>query len=337
MLEGFDVVEDMMNRFWGTWIVGMTTVVVLGLAGCGSDQSDDRLDIAVIPKGIAHEFWLSVHAGALTAGKELDVNVIWQGPQAETMRDRQIQIIQDFIVKQVDGIVLAPLDQEALVPQVQAIALNNIPLVIFDSGVNSEDYISFVATDNYQGGVKAAHEMGRLLDGNGTCIIVRTDPASQSTNQREAGFEETLQSDYPGIEVIDSQYGYSDRNKSRSAAEDMLTNHPDVDAVFGPNESSTFGLLLAMRSLGHAGEKVFIGFDSSEELIKGLEAREINALVLQDPYRMGYEGVKTMVNHIEGNPVEKRVDTGVFLATPDTMNDPAVNRLLKPDLSIINE
>lgn len=321
----------------GKLSAGLLSSLILcaALIGC-SGVGDDTIRIAVIPKGTAHVFWLSVHAGARTAAEELGVRIEWQGPQTETMRTQQIDIVNDFIVRQVDGIVLAPLDQEALVPAVDAIARAGIPCVIFDSGINSDEYVSFVATDNYQGGVQAGHALGQALGGEGTCIIVRTDPASDSTNQREQGFEDTLAEHYPGVQVIDSQYGYSDRERSRSVAEDMLTSHPDVDSVFGPNESSAFGALLALQSLGHAGEKVFVGFDSSDELVRGLENGHINALVLQDPFRMGYDSVVSMVKHLNGEPVERRIDTGVYVVTPENMNEPVMQRLLTPDLSILN-
>ena len=153
--------------------------------------------IAVIPKGTSHIFWQSVHAGAMKAGKELGVKIEWNGPQTETMKDQQIAITQDFVSRKVDGIVLAPQDQNALVQVVEQVSAARIPCVIFDSGINSDKYVSFVSTDNYKGGVKAGEEMGRLLKGKGTVIITRCDPGSDSTNQREKGFEDTIKTKFP--------------------------------------------------------------------------------------------------------------------------------------------
>ncbi|MGI6455991.1 MAG: substrate-binding domain-containing protein [bacterium] len=293
--------------------------------------------IAVVPKGVVHIFWQSVHAGALTAAKELGVNIAWNGPQTETQKDKQISIVEDFIVSDVDGIVLAPQDQDVLVGVVERAAAEEIPVVIFDSGINTDQYVSFVATDNFQGGVKAAQEMGRLLNGKGTVIITRVDPASESTNQREKGFEETLAQEFPDIQIIDSQYGYSDAERSRQATEDMLTAHPDVDAIFGPNESSTFGALLALQARGEAGKKIFVGFDSSPELVEALGNHEIHALVLQNPFNMGYQSVQAMVQYLNGESVEKRIDTGVYVITPENMNESENQKLLSPDLSILQE
>lgn len=300
-----------------------------------SAQANKKLVIAVIPKGTVHLFWQSVHAGAKTAGQELGVDIRWIGPQTETMKEQQISIVENQITSQVDGIVLAPQDQNALVGVVNRAADSNIPLVVFDSGIATENYVSFVATDNYQGGVKAAEEMGRLLNSQGTVIITRVDPGSDSTNQREKGFEDTLKQKFPNIQIVDSQYGYSDRAKSRQVTEDMLVAHPDVNAIFGPNESSTSGALLALEGQNLAGKKIFVGFDSSPELIKAMEEKKIHALVLQNPFNMGYQGVKACVAHLNGETVERRIDTGVYVITPENMTDPENQKLLSPDLSIL--
>lgn len=323
----------------------LLTCITLGgaafFAGCSQQDADVKADgkllIAVIPKGTAHIFWQSVYAGAKTAAEEFDVEISWMGPQTETMKNQQISIVEDFITKRVDGMVLAPQSQDALVPVVEKVAMAKIPCAIFDSGINTDQYLTFVATDNYAGGVKAAHELARLLNKKGTCIIVRVDPGSESTNQREKGFEDTLAEHYPDVKIIDSQYGYSDRAKSRSVTEDMLTAHPDVDSIYGPNESSTYGALLALQARQLAGKKVFVGFDSSDELVEALEKKEIQALILQNPFNMGYQGVKAIVQHLSGEPVEKRIDTGVYMITPDNMNEPENKLLLTPDLSILSE
>lgn len=320
---------------------------ILFTGGCGQSESntsstpepkaDGERVIAVVPKGTAHEFWQAVHAGAKTAGKELDVIVEWNGPQTETQKEMQISIIEDFIVRKVDGIVLAPQDENAMVGAVEKAARQGIPTAIFDSGIQTEKYLSFVATDNYKGGVAAAHELAKRLNNKGTVIITRVDPGSASTNEREKGFEDTLKESYPDIEVVGAQYGYSDKEKSRAVTEDLLSAHPDVDAVYGPNESSTFGALLALQARGLAGKKIFVGFDSSPDLNKALENGEIHALVLQDPFKMGYEGVKAVVEHLDGKPVERRIDTGVYVVTKENMTEESNQLLLSPDLSILTE
>ena len=316
--------------------------VTLTLAGCSRDEPVAKGDgggtttIAVIPKGTAHVFWQSVHAGARTAARELGVSVAWQGPQTETMKDQQVSIVQDFIARKVDGIVLAPQDENALVPVAEEVGRAGIPLVIFDSAIASEQYVSFVATDNYRGEAEAARRMAKLLNNKGTVIVIKVDPGSASTNAREKGFEETLAKEFPEITIVGSQYGYSDRMKSRAAAEDLLAKHPDVSGVFGPNESSTFGALLALQARNLAGKKAFVGFDSSPELVEALGKNEINALVLQNPFNMGYQSVKAVVDHLRGKEVPKRIDTGVYLVTHDNMDEPENKKLLSPDLSILD-
>lgn len=336
-----------MTQLFRSFISILSISMFIFAVGCGRQgaqqsaapepEDDGITTIAVVPKGTAHVFWQSVHAGALTAGKEFDVEIAWNGPQTETMKNMQISIVKDFIVREVDGILLAPQDENAMVGVVEQAAREGIPTAIFDSGIATEKYLSFVATDNYQGGVKAAHELAKRLNNKGSVIIIRVDPGSASTNDREQGFEDTLKSEYPEIEVVGAQYGYSDREKSRAVTEDLLSAHPDVDAVFGPNESSTFGALLALQARDLAGKKVFVGFDSSDELVNALENGEIHALVLQNPFKMGYEGVKVLVEHLNGNPVERRIDTGVYVVTKENMNEPNIQDLLSPDLSILSE
>ncbi|HOL94275.1 MAG TPA: substrate-binding domain-containing protein [bacterium] len=336
----------LLGRTGAAW---MAAAWLVTLAGCGQPSSDapagtstepataPKLVIAVIPKGTSHLFWQSVHAGALTAAKELGVEINWNGPPTETMKEQQISIVHDFIVKQVDGIVLAPQDQEALVGVVEDANNAGIPVVIFDSGINTGNYVSFVATDNYKGGVAAAEKMGELLQGQGSLIITKVDPGSNSTLERERGFEETLKQKFPGIRIVDAQFGYSDRERSRAVTEDMLAKHPDVQAIFGPNESSTSGALLALQAIDQAGKKFFVGFDSAPQLIDALRKKEIHALVLQNPFKMGYESVKAIVSHLQGQDVPKRIDTGVYLITPDNMDEPENQKLLSPDLSILQE
>ncbi|HOE13168.1 MAG TPA: substrate-binding domain-containing protein [bacterium] len=318
-------------------IVGsMAAVFVLGW-GCGRapESGSGKRQIAVVPKGTAHEFWQTVHAGAKTAGQELGVEILWQGPQTETQYERQVNIVQDFITAQVDGIVLAPQDADALVPVIEQVDAAGIPLVLFDSGANTDKYASFVATDNYKGGQEAARTMASLLPNGGRVIIILVAPGSASTTEREKGFEDTIKQEFPNIQIVDKQYGYSDREKSRAVTEDLLTKYPDVEGVYGPNESSTFGALLALRAQGYAGKKAFIGFDSSPDLNDALRKGEINALVLQNPFKMGYEAVKAVVDHLDGKEVPKRIDTGVKVITTATMDEPENAKLLSPDLSIL--
>jgi len=316
--------------------------VALASSACAKKSPDAAareartLRIAVIPKGTTHEFWKSIHAGAVQAARELGVEVIWKGPQKEDDRAQQITVVEDFISRGVDGIVLAPLDDRALVRPVQDAGREKIPVVIIDSGLQGSDYVSYVATDNYKGGVLAARRLGQLLGGKGRIFLIRYQEGSASTVQREAGFYDTVVKEFPGLSLlVQDQYAGATTETAYQLAENLISRFPDVEGVFTPNESSTFGTLRALQESRLAGKVVFVGFDSSPKLIQGLRDGHLKGLVVQNPAKMGYLGVKTMVAYLRGEPVEKVIDTGVVLATADNMDDPAIKSLLSPDLSNI--
>jgi len=315
---------------------------VLGLHACGrkDEQLSDpepgtAISIAVIPKGMTHEFWKAIQAGAMKAGQEYGVEILWKGPQKEDDRAQQITVVEDFISRGVEGIVLAPLDDRALMRPVRDAARENIPVVIIDSGLQGQDYISYVATDNYKGGVLAARELGRRLPRGGKIFLIRYQEGSASTTEREAGFLDTAKSEFPLLTyLVQDLYAGTTTETAYQLAENLINRFPDVEGIFCPNESSTFGTLRALQESGLAGKIVFVGFDSSPKLVQGLEDGHIQALVLQDPINIGYLGVKQMVLHIRGERVPGRVDTGVYVATGENMGDSEIRALLAPDLSV---
>ncbi len=309
--------------------------------GCGGGASEGtgggakKYRIAVIPKGTTHEFWKSVHAGAAAAAEELgNVEIVWKGPIQESDRDGQISLVQDFITKHVDGICLAPLDSQALVRYVREAKADGIPTVIFDSALNDEsDIVSFVATDNLRCGAQAAKKLGELLNGKGRVILLRYNPGSESTEQREDGFLQTLAKDFPNIEILSSnQYSGTSFEDALSVSQQLLLKFGDqVDGVFTVCEPNSTGMLGAIS--GHAdlsGKVRFIAFDPNARLIQGMRDGTVSGIVLQDPVKMGYLAVKTLVDHLEGKQVEKRVATGEHIATPYNMDDPDIAALLKP-------
>jgi len=317
----------------------------IALTACAKKPSDaagprgsQAIEIAVIPKGTTHEFWKSIHAGAARAAGELGVQIIWKGPQKEDDRAQQITVVEDFISRGVDGIVLAPLDDRALMRPVQDAARDGIPVVIIDSALQGSDFVSYVATDNYKGGVLAARRLGERLQGKGRIFLIRYQEGSASTVQREAGFFDTITAEFPGIVLlVKDQYAGATTETAYQLAENLISRFPDVEGVFAPNESSTFGTLRALQESGLAGKVVFVGFDSSPKLVQGLRDGDIQGLVIQNPDKMGYLGVKTMVAHLRGEAVEKVIDTGVVLATKENMDTPEIKALLSPDLSLIDD
>jgi len=302
--------------------------------GAGSEET---LRIAVVPKGTTHDFWKSVHAGAMQAEQSLDgVKVTFTGPEREDDRAQQVALIENLISSRYDAIVLAPLDDKALVAPVRLATQAGIPVVIIDSGLDAEvgkDFVSFIATDNEQGGRMGGQKMVELLGGKGKVLLLRYQEGSASTDLRERGFIEAL-SAAEGIELIDpGRYAGATRATAQEAAENLLTTYPDIDGVFCPNESSTFGMLLALRSRQMAGKVTFIGFDASEGLVEALGTGDIQALVVQNPIRMGELGVRAAVDFIRGKTIEPRIDTGVMLVTPENMNTPEARDLIAPDFS----
>jgi ribose transport system substrate-binding protein len=319
-------------------MVGIVTVSC-SKSGDSTAPGKKKLTIAVIPKGTTHEFWKSIHAGSLKAARELSsegtgIDIIWKGPLREDDREQQIQVVEGFSSQGVDGVVLAPLDNRALVRPVEEAKRAGVPTVIIDSALESNNIVSFVATDNRKGGMLAADKMGELLGGKGKVLLLRYQEGSASTQDREDGFTEELKKKYPGIELISSdQYAGATRDTAKRASENLLNRFGDeVQGIFTPNESSTAGMLLALQDIGKAGKITFIGFDTSETFTEAMRNKQLQGFVVQNPFSMGYLGVRTMVEHLEGKPVEKRIDTGVTLVTADNLNSREIQTLLHPPL-----
>jgi ribose transport system substrate-binding protein len=296
--------------------------------------------IAVIPQGSTHEYWKSIHAGAAKAAQELGaqgtaVKIIWKGPLREDDREQQTQVVEGFISQNVSGIVLAPFDSHALVRPVEEAAAAGIPTLVVDSALDTQKIVSFVATDNKSGGALAADQMGKLLNGKGKVLLLRYQEGVASTRAREDGFVEKLSSTYPGIELISSnQFAGPTRETAKQASENLLTRYAgQIQGVFTPNESSTAGMLLALQDINRAGKVAFIGFDVSDTFIDAMRNKQLQGIVVQNPFRMGDLGVRTLVDHLQGKTVAKRIDTGVMLVTADNMENADVQQLLHPPLA----
>jgi ribose transport system substrate-binding protein len=312
-------------------------LALVSLSACGGGESEG-IRIAVIPKGATHEHWKRVHLGAEKAAGEyrakgIPVEVIWKGPIREDDREQQVQVVEGFISQGVDGMVLAPLDSRALARRVEEAARAGIPTVIFDSALASPEHtVSYVSTDNGQGGRLAARRMGELLEGRGTVLMLRYQEGSAATEEREQGFLDELAAQFPAITVISSdQYAGATRDTAKRASENLLNRFAgQLDGIFTPNESSTAGMLLALQDIGRAGAIVFVGFDYSASFLEPLENGELAGFVAQHPVNMGYLSVRTMVEHLRGAAVPAQVDTGVVMVTPETVDDPDVQAVINP-------
>jgi ribose transport system substrate-binding protein len=316
-------------------------IAALLLTGCGKSgsSSEKSFTIAVIPQGSTHEYWKSIHAGAMKAAQDyaaqkVNVKIIWKGPMREDDREQQVQVVEGFLAQGISGIVLAPFDKDALVRPVEEASRAGIPTVVVDSALNSQVPISLVASNNYHGGELAAQEMGRLLKGKGKILVLRYQEGVSSTEQREQGFLEKMKSEFPGIEVVSSnQFAGATRDTAKTATENLMNRYGnEVQGLFTPNESSTAGALLALEDTGKAGKIRFIGFDTSDIFTQAMQQKKLDGIVVQNPFRMGELGVTTIVDHLLGKPIEKRIDTGVTLITPATLEQPQSQQLLHPPL-----
>lgn len=287
--------------------------------------------IAVIPKGTTHNFWKSIEAGARKAGQEIGAEIIWKGPMKEDDRAQQISIVQQFASSGVSAIVLAPLDDTALRGPVKSASARGIPVVIIDSTVKGEpgkDFVSFVGTDNKRGGILGGEELVRLLNGKGKVVLLRVMEGSASTLEREAGFLEVIRRT-PGITLtVENRFGGATVSSAQDAAMNLIDKIREADGIFCPNESTTQGMLLALRQTGLVGKKKFVGFDTSPALLSALNKGDIQALVAQNPTKMGYVGVISAVKALRGEQVEIAIDTGCVLVTKNNQTDPAVKAVL---------
>src|SRR2546421_12367997 len=318
------------SHFLSVWLAIATV--------CSVVAAEPSYTIAVIPKGTTHEFWKSINAGAVKAQQEINghgckLDIIWKGPLREDDRDQQIQVVENFMTRHVSAIVLAPLDSQALVRPVHRSIQAKVPVVIMDSDLKSDEYVSFVATDNYKGGRLAGEEMGRLLGGKGNVVLLRYAVGSASTEAREAGFLDALRTNYPNIKLISSdQHAGATRELAYQASQNLLNRYGrEVNGIFCPCEPPTIAMTKALRDLGLAGGKVkMVGFDAGSQSVLDMKNGDVQGLVVQNPLLMGYLGVVTAVKFLQGDKPEKRIDTGVVLVTPENMNEPQIKDLLHP-------
>ncbi len=323
-------------------------ITVQLLAGCGRREAAGRFRIVVIPKGTTHAFWQTIHAGALKAAKERGVAIVWDGPPREDDRQGQQNIVERHTSEGVDAIVLAPCDRRSLVEPVAGALKKGIRVVIIDSGLDerpdvqgSDKYLGYIATDNAEGGRRAAERMTKLFAGKkAKVIMLRYQAGSESTELRERGFEEVIRKGKNIDFHIAAQEAGATVDTAQKAADNLLQNYADVDGIFAPNESSTTGVLQALRAAKRAGQVKLVGFDGSDVLISALKEGEVHGLVLQDPFEMGYLSVMRAVDALEGRlpaAAERTRHTRLEVATPENVNQPNIRALYAPDLSAVQK
>lgn len=290
----------------------------------------NEMNIVMIPKGSDHVFWDFIRAGVDKAVSEIgNIHLTWRGPAYNDDTLSQIKLVELYTRKQVDAIILVPTDKRALVEPVKKAVEAGIKIIVIDSGLDGNYHLSFIGTDNFQGGVMAAQHLSSLMGDQGKVLVLRTVKGSASTDRRAEGFLEEIKN-HPNIEVLADKYGGGSIGKSYHFAKNLLGQHSKIDGIFAVNESSTAGMLKAIRELKLAANVKFIGFDASDALIEGLEKKEIDGLIIQNPRQMGYLGMKAAVSALRGESPESLVHTGIVLATPENYHTPEIQSLLYP-------
>ncbi len=300
------------------------------LAGCNREQ---KRRVAVIPKGTAHVFWQTVHAGAVAAGQEFKLEILWDGPPNETDYSRQLEIFDSMMNKHVDGIVVAAADKTILNASLDRAAKASVPVVVFDSGLDSTNYVSFVATNNYQAGQLGARQLAKLIGGKGPVAMVSNAPGSASTMDRERGFQDAIKAEFPDVKIVAEQFSMSNRAKAMASAENILTAHPELVGIFASSEPSSVGVSQAVKSRNLAGKLKFVGFDSSDGLVEDLANGTIDALIAQDPFKIGYEAVKAVSEKLNGGSPTKQIDLTAVVVTKADLDKEEIKKLLHPDLA----
>ncbi|MCS7315529.1 MAG: substrate-binding domain-containing protein [Bryobacterales bacterium] len=310
-------------------MTGWLLAAVLLSVGC---QRHARPVIGVVPKSTAHVFWVAVESGARAAARDFGVEVLWNGPPTETEYDRQIQIVDSFIARRVGGLAVAASERKALVAPIERAMASGIPVVVFDSGVDTTKYTAFVATNNYEAGQEGARTLARLLNGRGKVAVLLHAPGSYSTMERERGFDDVLRAEFPDIRIVARQFGMADRARARAAAENMLAAHPDLDGIFASTEPSSSGVALALKGRKLAGKVRFVGFDFSASMVEDLRAGVMDAMVVQDPFGMGYEVIRLLADKMAGKSVPRQVDLRARVVTRADWETAEIRRLLLPQL-----
>ena len=315
----------MKNFKWLSLLLGLLLVV-----SCGSDKKEDKkLNIAIVSKGYQHEFWRTVEAGTKAAAKDLNVDTYFVGPEREVEVAKQVSMVENAITKEASAIAIAATDANGLKPVTEKVIAANIPVVTFDSDVADSISQSFIATNNVAASFKAGEEMAKLINGKGKVAIISHLAGTTSAIEREKGFRDAL-AKYPDIEILNTQFSEGDRAKALSITQDFLTANPDLVGIFATNEGGAVGMAKGVEESGRSDSLVAIGFDASADIISFLEKEILDAVIVQDPFNMGYLTVATAVKLIKGEQVEKVIDTGSKLINKANMQTEEMQKILYP-------
>ena len=298
-------------------------------ASSGSgEQAAAKPYIAVISKGFQHQFWQAVNAGADKAAKEFNVDITFEGPETEAMVDKQVEMVQTALDKKPAALCLAALDTKALIPLLERAKSEGIPVVGFDSGVDSDIPVATAATNNIAAAALAADKMAELIGGSGEVAVIVHDQTSRTGIDRRDGFVNQIKDKYPDINIVDIQYGGGDQLKSTDLAKAIIQAHPNLKGFFGANEGSIIGVLNAVKELGKEGQIVVIGYDSGKQQMDAIRAGTEAGAITQDPIGIGYKCVEAAVKTLNGETVEKNIDTGFHWYDKTNIDSDTIKPLL---------
>ncbi len=310
-------------------------IIALVLVGCGGDSEEaasgadgEKPYIAVISKGFQHQFWQAVQAGAEQAAEDYDVTITFEGPETEAMVDKQVEMVQVALDKKPAALALAALDTQALIPQLEAAQEAGIPVVGFDSGVDSDIVLTTAATDNVAAAAMAADKMAEFIGEEGQVAVIVHDQTSRTGIDRRDGFLDQMAAEYPNIEIVDVQYGGGDQLKSTDLAKAIIQAHPDLVGFFGANEGSIIGVLNAVTEMDKEGEIVIIGYDSGKQQIDAIKSGLQAGAITQDPIGIGYKSVEAAVKALAGEELPKEIDTGFHWFDSSNIDDDDIKALL---------
>ncbi|MGV9769442.1 substrate-binding domain-containing protein [Microbacterium sp. NPDC003461] len=302
-------------------------------AGCssapeGGEDTGDAGVIGVIPKSTLYDYWTSVQIGAENAAKENGYTIAFQGTATDTDSEGQVKIVEDFITRGVEAIVISPVDPDALAPALERADAAGIPVVIIDGELDSDVPRSTVSTDNSAAGALAAEKMNEIIGGPGKVAIVSEVAGSIQGTARENGFADQITSD--GYTLINTFFSEGDRNKALNITQDILTSSPDVKGLFATNEGTTVGVSLGVTAAGKEGDIAIVGFDSSDDILEAIRAGVISGTITQDPAGIGYTGVTNAIKAIKGETVDAVVDVPAAFVDASNIDDPEIQQVLKP-------
>ncbi|MGD8858089.1 MAG: ABC transporter substrate-binding protein, partial [Chloroflexota bacterium] len=273
-----------------------------------AEESASERYVAVISKGFQHQFWQSVEAGTEQAAADYGVRVTFEGPETESQVDKQVEMVQAALDKGPDALCLAALDTKALIPLLERAQSEGIPVVGFDSGVDSDIPVATAATDNIAAAALAADKMAELIGGSGQVAVIVHDQTSRTGIDRRDGFVNQMEAEHPDVEIVDIQYGGGDQLKSTDLAKAIIQAHPDLKGFFGANEGSIIGVLNAVAEMGKEGEIVVIGYDAGKQQKDAVRAGTEAGAITQDPIGIGYKCVEAAVKTLDGETVPENID-----------------------------